>query len=127
MFDLSINELRKVILCRFDEEMTTDDFALLDEIGRSRKEIALYDCIFDLTHVLRMDLPQDFATERAEIPQAFKDRERVYIVNRPELRELVQRYADGQAAKGWRTPQIVETRAEAIARLGVSSDDFRGF
>ncbi len=127
MFDLSINELRKVIICRFDEEMTTDDFAMLDEIGRTRKEIALYDCIFDLTHVLRMDLSQDFATERAEIPQAFKDRERVYIVNRPELRDLIQRYADGQAAKGWRAPRLVETRAEAFALLGVSSTDFRGF
>lgn len=127
MFDLSINELRKVIICRFDEEMTTDDFAMLDEIGRSRREIALYDCIFDLTHVKRMDLPQGFATERAEIPQAFKDRERVYVVNRPELRDLIQHYADGQAAKGWRAPRLVETRDEAFALLGVSSADFRGF
>ena len=127
MFDLSINELRKVILCRFDEEMTTDDFAMLDEIDRTRREVALYDCIFDLTHVGRIDLPRDFASERAEVPQAFKDRERVYIVSRPELHELVQRYADSQAAKGWRAPVIVETRAEAFARLGVSKADFRGF
>ena len=127
MFDLSINELRKVIICRFDEDMTVDDFAMLDEIGRSRKEIALYDCIFDLTHVQRVDLPRSFAAERAEIPQAFKDRERVYLVNRPELRDLIQRYADGQAAKGWRTPQIVGTRDEAFALLGVTSADFRGF
>jgi hypothetical protein len=100
---------------------------MIDEIGRSRKEIALYDCIFDLSQVQRVDLPQGFAADRAEIPQAFKDRERVYVVNRPELRGLIQRYAEGQAAKGWRAPRIVETRAEAFALLGVSSDDFRGF
>lgn len=127
MFDLSINEVRRVIICRFDEEVTADDFAMLDEIGRTRREVALYDCIFDLTQVKRIDVPKDFAAERAEIPQAFKDRERVYVVNRPELRELVQRYADGQAARGWRAPRIVETRAEAFALLGVSATDFRGF
>lgn len=127
MFDLSINEVRRVIICRFDEEMTVDDFAMLDEIGRTRREVALYDCIFDLTHVQRADLPQGFATERAEIPQAFRDRERLYVVNKPELRELIQRYADGQAARGWKTPRIVSTRDEAFALLGVSSGDFRGF
>ena len=127
MFDLSINEVRRTIICRFDEEMTVDDFAMLDEIGRTRREIALYDCIFDLTQVKRLDLPQGFAEERAEIPQAFRDRERVYVVNRPELRALIKRYADSQAAKGWRAPRIVATRDEAFALLGVSSEDFRGF
>jgi hypothetical protein len=126
MFDLSINELRKVILCTFDEEMTADDFAMLDAIGRNRKEIALYDCIFDLTRVLRIDVPTNFADERAEIPQAFKDRERVYVVERPDVRDLVQRYADGQAAKGWRAPVIVATLVEAFTRLGVAAVEFRG-
>ncbi|MBS0538894.1 MAG: hypothetical protein JSR47_09075 [Proteobacteria bacterium] len=125
MFDLSINEIRRVILCRFDEEMTADDFAALDEIGRSRKEIALYDCIFDVSRVRRLDLPTGFAAERGEIPQAFKDRARVYVVQSPEVRDLVQRYADSQAAKGWRPPVIVGSFAKACTHLGVTAADFR--
>lgn len=125
MFDLSINEVRRVILCRFDEEMTTDDFAMLDEIGRSRREIALYDTIFDLSRVQHVDLPANFAAERAEIPQAFKDKKRVYVVQRPDLRTLVERYAEAQARKGWRPPDIVGTLADACTLLGVTISDFR--
>lgn len=125
MFDLAINEVRRVILCRFDAEMTADDFAALDQIGQTRKQVALYDCIFDMTHVERVDLPEHFAADRAEIPQAFKDRARVYVIRRADLHALVQRYADSQAAKGWRPPVIVETLAEAFVQLGVEAADFR--
>jgi hypothetical protein len=125
MFDLAINELRRVILCSFGAEVSESDFAALDSIGRKRREIALYDVIFDMSAVRKLDLPAGYAEERSEIPQAFKDRARVYIVPAGEARDLIQRYAKLQAARGFRPPALVDTLDQAMATLGVARSDFR--
>jgi hypothetical protein len=124
--DLAINELRRVILVTFSGALSESDFSLLDVIGETRQRIALYDCVFDLSAVSDVDLPADFVAERGEIPQAFKDRERVYVVSRDDLVLLVRRYAGHQVAHGWRPPLIVGTLDGALAKLGLNHADFRG-
>jgi len=57
--------------------------------------------------------------------RSFKDRERIYVVPQDDLKLLTRLYAAYQTAKGWRSPSIVATLDEALARLGVAQSDFR--
>jgi hypothetical protein len=125
MFDLEICESRRIILVRFHGELKEADFAALDALGRERQDSESYDCVFDLTDVAKVELATDFVSKRGELPQAFKDRERVYVVSQPDLKLLVRLYAAYQESKGWRTPIIVETLGQALARFEVAASDFR--
>jgi hypothetical protein len=125
MFDLEICEPRHVILIRFRGELAEADFAALDALGREKQGSEPFDCVFDLTHVDKAELATGFVSKRGELPQAFKDRERIYVVSQPDLKLLVRLYAAYQASKGWRAPVIVETLDEAFRRLGVAASDFR--
>jgi hypothetical protein len=78
-----------------------------------------------MTDVDKAELATGFVSKRGELPQAFKDRERIYVVPQPDLKLLVRLYAAYQASKGWRAPVIVETLDEAFERLGVAASDFR--
>jgi hypothetical protein len=75
--------------------------------------------------VERLDLATEFVAKRGELPQAFKDRERIYVVPQDDLKLLARLYAAYQTAKGWRPPTIVATLEDALARLGVARADFR--
>ena len=86
---------------------------------------AEFDCIFDFIAVERIDLATEFVARRGELPQAFEDRERIYVVPQDDLKLLTRLYAAYQTAKGWRPPSIVATLEEAFARLGVAQSDFK--
>ena len=77
-----------------------------------------------MTAVEKIGLATDFISKRGELPQAFIDRERIYVVQQEDLKLLVRLYAAYQASKGWRTPVIVRTLEEAFGRLGVAASDF---
>jgi len=47
------------------------------------------------------------------------------VVPQDDLKLLTRLYAAYQTAKGWRSPSIVATLDEALARLGVAQSDFR--
>jgi hypothetical protein len=125
MFDIEICEPRHVILIRFRGELAEADFTALDALGRESKASEPFDCVFDMTRVEKADLATGFVSQRGELPQAFKDRERIYVVSEPDLKLLVRLYAAYQASKGWRAPVIVETLDEALQRLGLAAADFR--
>jgi hypothetical protein len=76
------------------------------------------------TGVERVDLATEFVAKRGDLPQAFKDRERIYVVPQDDLKLLTRFYAACQTAKGWRAPSIVATLDEAFARLSVAQLDF---
>lgn len=124
MFDIGVCEAKQVVLIRFTGELTEGDFARLDGMAADARGNAGFDCIFDFTAVERIDLATEFVAKRGELPQAFKDRERIYVVPQDDLKLLTRLYAAYQTAKGWRSPSIVATLDEAFARLGVAQSDF---
>jgi hypothetical protein len=125
MFDIGVCEAKQVVLIRFSGELTESDFTGLDRMAGGARGKAEFDCIFDFTAVERLDLATEFVSKRGELPQAFKDRERIYVVPQDDLKLLTRLYAAYQTAKGWRPPTILATLDEALARLGVAQADFR--
>src|SRR6476620_6557171 len=109
MFDIKICPSRQVVLVRFRGEQTEDDFIALDRLAAEGRGGAEYDCIFDLSNVERVDLATDFVAKRGELPQMFKDRERIYVVPQDDLKLLSRLYASYQASRGWRPPVVVRT------------------
>jgi hypothetical protein len=124
MFDVEVCESRRIVLIRFRGELAEADFAALDALGREKQGGPPYDVIFDMSAVERIGLATEFISKRGELPQAFTDRERIYVVQQEDLKLLVRLYAAYQASKGWRTPVIVRTIEEAFGRLGVVGSDF---
>jgi hypothetical protein len=125
MFDIGICEAKQVVLIRFTGELTESDFARLDRMAADARGTAEFDCIFDFTAVERIDIATEFVAKRGDLPQAFKDRERIYVVPQDDLKLLTRLYAAYQTAKGWRSPVIAATLDEALDRLGVVQSDFR--
>jgi len=125
VFDIETSETRKVIHIRFHGELSANDFVTLDALVSARRGGGPYDCIFDLSRIDRVDLAADFVAKRGDLPQAFTNRERIYVVPQDDLKLLVKLYAAYQEARGWRPPLIVEKLDEAFATLGVSAGDFR--
>ncbi len=124
MFDIEICEARSVVLVRFRGVISEGDFRALDGmVSRVRGE-AGYDCVFDMTAIERIDLATEFVAARGELPQAFKDRQRIYVVANDDLKLLVRLYAAYQESKGWRAPQIVATLAQALKQVSVDAGDF---
>ena len=123
MFDVEVCEPKRVVLIRFRGELAAADFTALDAMGREMQGGPPYDVIFDMTRVEKSHLATDFVSQRGELPQAF-DRERIYVVQQDDLKLLVKLYAAYQASKGWRSPVIVATLDEAVARLGVTMAEF---
>jgi hypothetical protein len=125
MFDIGVCEAKQVVLIRFSGELTESDFTGLDRMAGNARGRAEFDCIFDFTAVERLDLATEFVAKRGELPQAFKDRERIYVVPQDDLKLLTRLYAAYQTARGWRPPTIVATLDEALGCLGVAQADFR--
>ena len=124
MFDVEISEPKRIVLIRFRGELAEADFTALDALGRERQGGPLYDVVFDMTGVEKIDLATAFVSKRGALPQAFTDRERIYVVQQEDLKLLVRLYAAYQASQGWRAPVIVHTLDEAFGRLGVTASDF---
>jgi hypothetical protein len=124
MFDVEVCEPKRIVLIRFRGELAEADFAALDALGRERQGGPPYDVVFDMTAVEKVGLATDFVSKRGELPQAFTDRERIYVVPQDDLKLLVRLYAAYQASKGWRPPVIVGSLDEAFERLGATAVDF---
>src|SRR5262245_8768477 len=124
MFDVEVCEPKRVVLIRFRGELAQADFVALDAMGREMQGGPPYDVVFDMSRVEKSGVATDFVSQRGELPQAFTDRERIYVVQHDDLKLLVKLYAAYQASKGWRPPVIVATLDEALARLGVAVTDF---
>jgi hypothetical protein len=125
MFAIGVCEAKQAVLIRFSGELTESDFARLDRMAVEARGNAGFDCIFDFTAVERVDLATEFVAKRGDLPQAYKDRERIYVVPQDDLKLLTRLYAAYQTAKGWRAPSIVATLDEALSHLGVAQADFR--
>jgi hypothetical protein len=124
MFDVEMCALKRAVLIRFRGELTAADFTALDAMGREMQGGPPHDVIFDMTGVEKSQIATDFVSQRGELPQAFTDRERIYVVQHDDLKLLVKLYAAYQVSRGWRPPVIVATLDEALARLGVSVTEF---
>jgi hypothetical protein len=70
-----------------------------------------------LPGVERAELAAGFVPKRGELPQAFQDREHIYVVPQDDLKLLVRLYAIYQAARGWTPPVIVRTVAPPLGEL----------
>src|SRR5437764_2524310 len=124
MFHVEVCEPKRIMWIRFQRELAERDFAALDALGRERQGGPPYDIVFDLRFVEQAHLATEFVSKRGELPQAFSNRERIYVVPQDDLKLLVRLYAAYQESKGWRPPMVVETLAEAMQRLRVTTDDF---
>jgi sugar diacid utilization regulator len=124
MFRIDICEPRQVVLVRFQGQLTEEDFAALDKLAVQVRGRAAFDCIYDMTDVQRIDLATSFVAQRGDLPQAYKDRARVYVVPQDDLKLLVRLYATYQANKGWRAPVIVRTLDEALRELSIGLEEF---
>jgi hypothetical protein len=107
MFDVEVCEAREVVLIRSRGQLTENDFVGLDKLASDTRGKAAFDCIFDMTGVEKVELSTDFVVKRGDLPQAYKDRERIYVVPQDDLKLLVRFYAATQGAKGWKTPFVV--------------------
>jgi hypothetical protein len=125
MFDIEVCASRQVVLVRFHGMLGEDDFRSLDALASRARGTAEYDCIFDLSQVERIDLATEFIAKRGSLPQAFRNRERIYVVPQDDLKLLTRLYAAYQETQGWRPPAIVESLDEALAMLGVERAAFR--
>ena len=90
MFDIGVCEAKQVVLIRFSGELTESDFSGLDRMAGDARGRAEFDCIFDFTAVEKLELATEFVAKRGELPQAFKDRERIYVVPQDDLKLLTQ-------------------------------------
>jgi hypothetical protein len=124
MFDVEVCEAREVVLIRSRGQLTENDFVGLDKLASDTRGKAAFDCIFDMTGVEKVELSTDFVVKRGDLPQAYKDRERIYVVPQDDLKLLVRFYAATQGAKGWKTPFVVGSLHEAFNRLGVKMSEF---
>ncbi len=125
MFDVAVCEARRIFLVTFRGEVTEEDFTRLDARGREAQGGPGFDVIFDMTAVESARLETELVDKRGRVPQAFRDRERFYVVPQPDLKLLVRLYAAYQQAIGSRPPVIVESLKEAFDRLNVGAADFR--
>jgi hypothetical protein len=124
MFDIELCEPKRVVLIRFRGELAQADFTALDAMGREVQGGLAYDVVFDMINVEKSHVATDFVAQRGELPQAFTDRERIYVVQQDDLKLLVKLYVAYQASKGWRPPIIVASLDEALAQLGVTVAEF---
>jgi sugar diacid utilization regulator len=124
MFRIDICEPRQVVLVRFQGQLTEEDFAALDKLAEQVRGRAAFDCIYDMTDVQRIDLATSFVAKRGDLPQAYKNRARIYVVPQDDLKLLVRLYATYQANKGWRAPVIVRTLDEALRELSIGLEEF---
>jgi hypothetical protein len=124
MFDVEICEARQVVLICFRGQLTEDDFAGLDKLASDTRGKAAFDCIFDMTGVEKVELTTDFVAKRADLPQAHKNRERIYVVPQDDLKLLVRFFAASQTAKGWKVPFVVATLDDALRMLDVKKSEF---
>lgn len=124
MFRIDICEPRQVVLVRFRGQLTEKDFAALDKLADKVRDRVAFDCIYDMTDVQRIDLAPAFVARRGELPQAYKDRARLYVVPDDDLKLLVRLYATYQANRGWRPPVIVRTLDEALRELNIGLEEF---
>jgi hypothetical protein len=125
MFDIDVCDSRGIVVVRFRGELSERHFSTLDALGRERRSAGSFDVIFDMTDVEKADLATEFIAKRGDVPPLFPDRERLYVVPQEDLRLLTRLFAGYQAARGWRTPIVVETLEEAFDRLAVTASDFR--
>jgi hypothetical protein len=125
MFDVEVCESRRIVLVVFRGEVTEADFTELDARGRAAQGGPGYDAIYDLSRIEKAQLGTELVDKRGRIPQAFKDRLRLYVVPQPDLKLLIRLYAAYQQAIGSRPPTIVDTLNEAFEQLGVSAADFQ--
>lgn len=125
MFDVGVCETRRILLVTFRGEVSEADFAKLDVYAREAQGGPGYDVIFDLTAVEKAHLEADLVAKRGQIPQAFKDRLRFYVVPQDDLKLLVRLYAAYQESVGSRPPVVVATLKEAYESLQVTASDFR--
>jgi hypothetical protein len=125
MFHIYVCEPRRIVLIRFRGQLSEADFTALDASARATPQAGEYDCIFDFTGVEKAELATDFVSRRGDLPQAFQDRERIYVVAHDDLKLLMRLYAAYQTSKGWRVPVIVEKLDDVFERLGVTLSDFR--
>jgi hypothetical protein len=124
MFDIDICEPRRIVLVRFRGQLTEADFVELDRLAAELRGGRAFDCIYDMTNVEKSDLATSFVAKRGDLPQTYKDHERIYVVSNDDLRLLVRLYAAYQVNKGWKEPVIVASLSEAMTRLNVSHSDF---
>jgi hypothetical protein len=125
MFDIDICEPRRIVLVRFRGQLSEADFVELDRLAAELRGERAFDCIYDMTNVEKFDLATSFVARRGDLPQTYKDHERIYVVSNADLKLLVRLYAAYQVNKGWKEPVIVASLCEAMSRLGVGPSDFR--
>lgn len=127
MYKIEICPSRQIVLVRFSGELGESQLATLDGMGRERQGGPQFDVVFDMTAVDKADIATDFIARRGDQPPVFRDRDRVFVVPREDLRLLIRLFAGYQFARGWRSPLVVETLAEAFDHFGVTQSDFLPF
>jgi hypothetical protein len=77
VFAIETCEERKIGLVRFCGELTEAVFNALEAAGRSVKDGAAYDVIYDMSAVAQAHLATDFISKRGGLPQANPSRQRL--------------------------------------------------
>jgi hypothetical protein len=124
MFEIAIHQTRRIALVRFEGEVTEQDLAALDNLASQQSGNTDFDTVIDLTRVTGSTLTTDLISSRGELPRAFKDRERIYVVQHPDLKLLIRLYIAYQEAKGWKAPVLADSLDEALERLQARPNEF---
>ena len=126
MFDIEVCEPRQIVLVFFHGHLGEEDFLALDRLSAAaRGDGKAFDCIYDMTNVDSIGLAPEFAVKRGDVPQVYKDHNRLYVVSSDGLKVLTRLYATYQANKGWKATLIDRTLDEALAHLNARRSEFR--
>lgn len=127
MFHVDLCLAKRISLVSFHGELSARDFVELDRLARLRSDPQGLHIIFDMTKVEVNTLVTDFVASRGQLPPAFRDFERIYVVPQPDLKLLVRLYIAYQEAQRIRPPLLMTTLDEALARLGAERSEFQRY
>ena len=126
MFAIELDQHHKVVLVRLSDRLTQHDVSVLDDIARVLVEAeGPVSAIFDLSAVSAVDVPRTVVERRGRMPQLAPGHPRVMIAPQPDVRALCEAFARLQAESGSEPPTVVDTMAQALARLGLGPLTFR--
>ena len=80
MFEIQVCDARQIVLVRFRGGVTEKDLADLDALAGQQQSSSGFDTVIDFTGVEQPILSTEVISKRGELPQPFKNRERVYVV-----------------------------------------------
>lgn len=127
MIALEFEDTYRILRVRFSGVLASEDIWQVDQVV-TRTIVwggPLHGLLLDFSAIQAVGVPRSFIALRARLPFMSPDCERVFVVPNPELRELVQTYAELQQGYGFKPPHVVDSMSAACELLHLDRPDFQ--